>query len=200
MLDKSCDNQQRRYAAIRKGLELACSILGNVQDCEKIKTQYSQLLYQKEIAQNLDIARRFDVSDRVAVTAVGFAIRGYYGGLYEAFDGLFEESILEKLEKDHVARRNEEIYLRSAGLYSQDTETRKVICKMALEKRGVKPITKDEIELVFKCSKDPNYQHTNGKIRKPNLELISEEINKILHNGQKIRNKKSIGNILYRKK
>jgi hypothetical protein len=199
MLDKKSKGKaQERIAAIRRSLELACQLIEDNLDREKIRTQYSQLLYQREIADNLDLSRRYEVTQRIAQTAVGFAIRGYDGELYYPFDGLFSTYELEKIEKDHVARRNDEIYLRHAGLYSQDNKTRKIISKMALEKRGIRPLSPEEIQMVLECSRDPNYCHTNGKSGKPNLELISVEVNNRLHQGQKIRNKKSIGNIIYR--
>jgi hypothetical protein len=207
----------RRIGAIRRSAELGRTLQKEHPEIEIMYGYYPLM----EIVKRLDISLEYDVNKGVALAGVHKAIAGYNEGLgIEGYVGLIPKEEREWLGREHKFNGGHKSHNEKKGIHKLTTKEKRAIgYKLHIEKKGIHgrspeqmredgikgnresmrvkgliPWTNEEKELIYQLSLNPEYQ--NGS-RTNNL-LITIELNKRCHEGEEIRNVKSVGAQLYR--
>jgi DNA-directed RNA polymerase subunit H (RpoH/RPB5) len=103
----------KRSSAIGRDLQVAHP---------KIIDMYREGKTLEEIADELDISLSYGVNERISITSVGHALRGYdgyFGGT--SYIGLGEETELDRLEEDHKLKGLDKGYLKGIETMRRNT-------------------------------------------------------------------------------
>lgn len=177
---------QRVLSAIRTSIELGFKLRF---EHPEIREMYRNDMSYSDIAKRLNITELYEVSERVAIVSLSYAIRGCKGGLrIPAYCGLIEdEAELEKLCQSHKSGLESkwEIF-REAGLKSVVSRGQ----VMWSERKGKRL---SEIEYLRKLLSSPSFRHHTTQFRGLlNRRLIKIEVNRKYHNGEPIRTDSAI--------
>jgi hypothetical protein len=108
------EKSPRQIVAIKRTISLARRLQ---KELPEIADLYRKGNYQPEIVNLLSICERYSVTESIARSAVGVALRGYSDPVVQrrAFNGLLDESELCKLADDHKSQHAIEQYLEGRG-------------------------------------------------------------------------------------
>ncbi len=161
-----------------------------------------------------DIVKKYNIripsiTFSTAKNAVRFALFGYDGNIEHAerfeYDGLIGKTEYLNLVEDHTSENGREIGLRygvengnnqlrnKTGIHSQSTEQNTRFGKEGVIAQGSRPYSEEEMELISELSKNPEFQ----RLSRINAKKISEELNRVLHDGEVVRSPKQIKKMYY---
>jgi|SRR3989344_1737009 len=91
----------RQFGAIKRQLELALIIKNQHPE---ISNMYRECSYES-ISNELDLSKKYNVSEKDALSGVAFAITGFEGGFgFKQFDGLIDQEKRDKIKRTHQRR------------------------------------------------------------------------------------------------
>lgn len=194
--------------AIRRSLEVGVQLQ---RDFPEVAEDYRGGMSISKIVDKYNLSLKYGISKKIATQSVHRALRGYKGGFLrlDSYEGLIEESELEKLAREHWSRRGSEagtiLYEKGLGIFSRTREQMIEDCKKggliggrnaglaSIISQGMIPWTPEEKEFAYVLSQNPDYQIKEGlnkggrKVR-----LITEKINETYYDGKPVRSVRSI--------
>ena len=130
-------NSPEQITAIRSAISLGKQLQLEI---PQIADDYRDGLYTSKIARKYNLPLMYGVNEKVAISAIGYAIRGN-NGIYntEPYQGFIKDSDeLEILYKQHLTKNGLETYEQGLGIYALTPEQRIEYNKQAGLKGGAK--------------------------------------------------------------
>jgi hypothetical protein len=135
-------------------------------DCPEIAERYRGGTTLPGIAREFDITHAYKVTQSIAEKAVQFAIKGYKGGFFDAYNGLIHDSLeLEALRQDHRVNNGQRYFREGIGIHTQSAEEKRGCgrrgYKKGLNTRSPEQISRDSRKgaLIMGCT---SYQQGLG--------------------------------------
>lgn len=183
--------------AIKRTIKLAERLQ---QEHPEIAEMYRLGEFYAEIVRYLNLCETYGVTESIAKSATGLALRGYGGGKrFEGFKGLISDEEQKQLWEMHQKRHGYGLVAHKKGIHAQNNTTRLEATILGLAKQGKVPwkpreetegyCRYSEQEYLFMLAKSQDYHHKTSKVKgKLDLWKIAKKINEIYHNGASVRN------------
>lgn len=174
-------------------------------DHPEIAEMYRDGLSRRSIADRLNVGDEYSVTTTTAEMSVHYALTGYDGNydLHESsFKGIIPDDergeIAKKHRKDAASSIGSYCVEHGVGIHGMTQEQRDEM----LIRRGIKPAVLGEQEFIFESSSNPDYFHdeTHNSRGKPSYQKIADATNQKFHNGESVRNKGYVANIIQRER
>lgn len=202
----------RTASAIKLSIEIGRQLQ---QDLPEIAEDYRNLISRREIADKYSLCEMYGVDIEIVKPAISYAIRGYHGeenvGKHRIprFEGLItDKKELERIKLNLIQRGLEFMVNEKIGIHAQNIEERRLLSSKggtnSAISNGFVPWGKEELEEAHRCSQNKEYwcRSSYAGNNRINNNLIADRLNKIFHNGERVRNgyKVKIKLCRYRKK
>ncbi|MEK6854773.1 MAG: hypothetical protein AABX73_00965 [Nanoarchaeota archaeon] len=216
-MEKKKDSLSNMLGAIRKSILIGKTL----QDIsEKLIKLYKNGSTYQEIAETLGVKESYQVTSSVAKSAVGYAIRGYSGGLViKPYSGLIDEKELSVLRKKHKLEGSVRGGRKSgisqskkhSGMFTLTKSERKKIAYEWVLSRNQVPWTDkitannrtapSELEYAVSLYNSQEFRsniNCQGRSKgSPIWEDIVFEVNKKYHKGKNVRTLKAVSQAVY---